>query len=134
MDRETGTPTVHDALLVGDVGPILNPLAHRGQIDGAFVMGLGGALREELPVDEDGKIAAASLADYKLATIADVPPLRTVFLDAAPGDGPYGAKMVGELGNVGVAPAIANAIANAVGVRLCDLPLTAERIFTGLNG
>jgi CO/xanthine dehydrogenase Mo-binding subunit len=134
IDRATGTPAVLDAVLVADVGPILNPLAHRGQIEGAFVMGLGGALREDLPVDEDGRMIAASLADYKLATIADVPPLRTVFVDTAPGDGPFGAKMVGELGNVGVAPAVANAIAGAAGVRLCDLPLTAERIFTALGG
>jgi len=133
VDAETGALTVHDALLVADVGPILNPLAHRGQLEGGFVIGLGTTLCEELALDEDGRVVAPSLGEYKLPNIQDVPPFRTVLLDAAAADGPYGAKMVGELGNVGVAPAVANAVYNAVGVRLCTLPLTAERIFTALT-
>ncbi len=112
---------------------MINPLAHRGQIDGGFVFGLGNALMEELALDEDGKILNANLAEYKLPTIRDVPPLRVVAVDAPPGDGPSGAKMAGELSNTGVAPAIANAVYRAAGVRIFSLPLTAERIFTALS-
>ena len=92
-----------------------------------FVYGLGGALMEDLPV-EDGKVAIASLNEYKLPTQLDVPRFRTVLLPTSVGPGPWGAKMAGELGNSGVAPAVANAIAAAVGARVTSLPLTAEKI------
>ena len=104
VDSETGKLVVADALLVADVGTILNPIAHRGQIDGGFVCGLGVALMEERPLDESGKPVSLSLGDYKIPTIRDVPPLRTVYVTARPGSGPFGAKMVGELSNAGVAP------------------------------
>jgi len=133
VDPETGQIRIHDALLVADVGTVLNPVAHRGQLDGGFVYGLGGALMEELPI-EDGKVTMLSLGEYKLPTSMDVPPLRTVHVAAPVGPGPFGAKMAGELSNVGVAPAIANAIADAVGARVTSLPLTAERVLQALRG
>lgn len=132
VDRETGAFRLLDVLFVVDVGTIVNPIAHQGQIDGGFVYGLGNAIMEELPV-EDGKVGTLSLADYKLPTIADVPPLRTVHVESAHAGGPFGAKMAGELSNTGIAPAIANAIANAAGVRVHALPITAERIYTALT-
>jgi CO/xanthine dehydrogenase Mo-binding subunit len=133
VDRATGATTVHDALIVSDVGAIVNPLGHQGQIDGGFVCGLGTALIEELVVDDDGRVLTANLGDYKLPTIADVPPLRTVLVEsAAPGPGPFGAKMAGELSTAGVPPAIANAVQAASGARVTVFPLTPERVFEAI--
>ncbi len=133
VDRETGALRVHDALAVLDVATIINPTAHQGQIDGGFVFGLGQALSEELTADESGRLTTLSLAEYKLPAMRDIPPLRTVLVRAPDGDGPYGAKMIGELINVAVGPAVANAVANATGVRLQQLPLTAERLYAALT-
>jgi carbon-monoxide dehydrogenase large subunit len=132
-DLATGALSVRDALAVIDAGTIINPVAHQGQIDGGFIFGLGQALSEELVIDESGRITTLSLADYKLPVMRDIPPLRTLLVRAPDGDGPYGAKMIGELINVAVAPAIANAVANATGVRLRQLPITAERLYDALT-
>ena len=133
VDRDTGAVRIVDALLVAEVGQIINPIAHQGQLDGGFIYGVGGALMEEMPVDESGKIQTLSLGEYKLPTIMDIPPFRTVFVESAPGKGPYGAKMAGELSNSGVAPALVNAIADAVGVRVARFPVTSERVYAALN-
>jgi CO/xanthine dehydrogenase Mo-binding subunit len=132
LDRQTGEVTVHDALLVMDVGQIISPIGHQGQIDGGFIAGIGSALMEEMLNDESGKMQIVSLADYKLPTIADIPPLRTILVQKAGRHQPYGAKAIGEHANAGVAPAIGNALASLAGVRLCELPLTAERIYRAL--
>jgi CO/xanthine dehydrogenase Mo-binding subunit len=131
VDAGTGTLTIHDALLVTDVDEIISPVGHQGQIDGGFIYGLGTALMEELPIDESGKVMTLSLGEYKLPTMMDVPPLRTVLVPAVAG-GPCRVKMAGELSTSPVAPAIINAIYNAVGIRLNQFPLTSERVFAAL--
>jgi CO/xanthine dehydrogenase Mo-binding subunit len=133
VDRETGAYTIDDVLMVADVGTIINPVAHQGQIDGGFVMGLGYGVTEELIVEE-GRITNLSFADYKLPTIMDIPPFRCEFIRETTGPGPFGARAVGELNLSGVGPAIANAVADACGVRLFTLPITAERIYAALHG
>ena len=115
------------------VARVLNPLAHQGQINGGVVTGYGLALTEEL-VRRDGHVVNGHLGDYKLPAIADVPPLETVLVPSPGGAGPYEAKAIGELSNNGPPAAIANAIDAAVGVRLFDLPLTAERVYEGMKG
>ena len=132
VDPETGAVRVTDALVVADVGTIINPTAHRGQIEGAFAMGIGAALMEELTVDA-GVMTSLSLADVRLPTSADVPSLRIVLLPTDVGPGPFGAKMAGELNNASVAPAVANAVADAVGARVRALPLSAERVLDALE-
>jgi CO/xanthine dehydrogenase Mo-binding subunit len=132
VDRETGALTIHDVVFVADVGTIINPVAHRGQIDGGFAFGLGHALTEELHV-EDGRILNLSLAEYKLPTQMDMPPFRVITLHDALGPGPFGAKMAGELSTSSVPAAIANAIADACGARIAALPLTSERVFDVLQ-
>jgi CO/xanthine dehydrogenase Mo-binding subunit len=132
VDTETGAVAIRDALLVTDVAKIINPVGHQGQLDGGFIYGIGGALMEEMPLDESGRLGTPSLAEYKVPTIMDIPPFRTVHVPGTPGRGPFGAKMAGELSNSGVAPAIVNAIDNAVGVRLFEMPVTAERVHTAL--
>ena len=132
VDPETGEIAVRDVTLAADVGTIVNPVAHQGQLAGGFVFGLGGALFEEL-VTEDGRVTTLNLGEYKLPTIGDVPPLHTILLPTRIGPGAWGTKMAGELSNAAVAPAIANAIHDAVGIRIHELPLTAERVHAALR-
>jgi CO/xanthine dehydrogenase Mo-binding subunit len=132
VDAETGCVSVLDAVQVVDVGTVINPLAHQGQLNGGFAFGLGAALMEDLPV-AGGRVAALSLGEYKLPTQMDMPRLRTVLLHTELGPGPFGAKAVGEVTNSGVAPAIANAVHDAVGARVVDLPISAERVLRALQ-
>jgi CO/xanthine dehydrogenase Mo-binding subunit len=132
VDRETGAYRIEDVLFVVDVGTVINPVALRGQLEGGFTFGLGQAVMEELRVEE-GRVVNANLGDYKLPTVVDMPPLRLVLLTDVPGPGPFGAKSVGEIANSAVSPAIANAIADAVGVRVMSLPITAEKILAALR-
>lgn len=131
VDPQTGETRVLEAVCVADVGTVVNPVALRGQIAGGFVMGLGDAMTEELRI-VDGRIENASLGEYKLPTQADVPPLRFIALEQFGGPGPFGAKMSGEINIALVAPAIANAIADACGARVTSLPLRAERVFDAM--
>jgi CO/xanthine dehydrogenase Mo-binding subunit len=132
VDAETGTIDIHDVTMVADVGTIINPIGHRGQLEGGFMMGLGHALTEELYF-EDGRIINPTLADYKLPCQLDMPPLRVVELSPDGGPGPYGAKAGGEFNVSGVAPAIRNALAAACGVRLNAMSFTAERVYDALQ-
>ena len=132
VDRGTGAVTIHEVVFIADVGTIINPIAHRGQIDGGFLMGLGSAMTEELRI-EDGKLVNIALSDYKLPCQRDMPPFRVICLEPGAGLGPYGARAAGEFNTAGVPPAIANAIANACGVRLDVLGLSAERIYEHLT-
>lgn len=132
VDEQTGQVTVLRAVLAADTGTIISPISHRGQLEGGFAFGLGAALMEELPV-EDGQVLAGSLGDYKLPTAPDMPPLEIVAVGDSTGKGPFGAKAVGEFGNLGVASAVGNAVARAVGVRLHDLPLTSEKVWAALH-
>lgn len=128
VDPETGKVKLHRFVTAHDVGTVINPVAHQGQIDGGTVMAIGAALMEELNAD-DGKITAQNLGEYKIPTVADIPELKTVLVHSQGGPGPYEAKGIGEHANVTPPAAIANAVADAVGVRLFDLPITAEKIF-----
>jgi len=132
VDHETGQVKVLRVVTAHDVGTIINPLAHQGQIDGGFVTGLGLAVTEEL-VTEGGQVLNGHLGDYKLPTISDIPPLETVLIHTGGGAGPYEAKAIGELANNATAAAIANAVADAAGCQLFELPITAERVYAALN-
>jgi CO/xanthine dehydrogenase Mo-binding subunit len=131
VDHETGAVHIHDVLLAADVGTIINPLAHQGQLEGGLMFGIGAALMEELTV-QDGQITTLTLGDYKLPCSMDTPPFRTVLLADPTGPGPLGAKAAGELTNTSVAPAVANAVA-ACGARVMYMPLTAERVLDALE-
>ncbi len=133
VDRETGQVCVTDAVFVADVGTAINPVALHGQLVGGFAFGLGQALFEDLRI-EQGVVTTANLDNYKLPSMADVPKLRVVLLPDSVGGGPHGAKSAGELANVSIAAAIANAVHDAVGVRVTSLPITAEKVFDALAG
>jgi CO/xanthine dehydrogenase Mo-binding subunit len=132
VDPQTGQVTVRRFTTAHDVGTIINPLGHQGQIEGGLVQGLGFALSEELGT-EDGRISTLSLGDFKLPTIQDIPPLTTVLLKDPVGPGPFRAKAIGEGSISAVAPAIANAVADACGARILDLPITAEKVYFALR-
>ena len=132
VDRETGAFTIDNVTFCLDAGTIINPIAHRGQIDGGFVMGLGHSTTEELIV-EDGRIANLTFADYKLPCQKDMPPFHVHVLESDQGPGPFGARAVGEVNTSAFGPALANAVHAACGVRLTQLPVTAERIYAALN-
>jgi CO/xanthine dehydrogenase Mo-binding subunit len=132
VDPETGQVTVLRIVTAHDVGTILNPLTHQGQIEGGVIQGLGYALMEEITT-EDGRISTLSLGDYKIPTMPDIPKLETVLLQSASGPAPFDSKGIGESSNVPVAGAIANAVFDAAGVRIYDLPITAEKVLKALQ-
>jgi CO/xanthine dehydrogenase Mo-binding subunit len=132
VDPETGEVQLLRFTTAHDVGQIVNPIGHQGQIEGAIMQGLGYALTEELQV-EDGRVTNLSFGEYKLPTMCDAPPLTTVLVPSAHGVGPYQIKGIGESPLTPVAPAIANAVADAVGVRIRDLPMTAEKVYRALK-
>lgn len=132
VDEESGQVRLQRLVSVQDIGTVLNPRLAEGQVEGGAICGLGYALLEELRV-EDGRVLTASLGDYRLPSAADVPELRQAFLPSGEGPLPFGAKPVGEVSLCGVAPAVANAIYDAVGARLTELPLSAERVRRALR-
>jgi CO/xanthine dehydrogenase Mo-binding subunit len=132
VDAGTGQVKVTKLTTVHDSGTILNHLSYTGQIDGGVVTGLGFALMEDSSL-VDGKMATANLGEFKMATFADVPKLTTVLMQDATGPIPYQGKAIAEIPNVPIAAAIANAVHDACGVRIHDLPITAEKVYAALN-
>jgi putative selenate reductase molybdopterin-binding subunit len=130
VDKATGEIKVEKLYYVIDATKIINPLIFYGHIHGGVIQGLGFSLTEHLQT-EDGRVTALSLGDYKLPTIRDIPHLDTAIVKAKEGPGPFGAKAVGEAGISLIGPAIANAVADATGIRIKEAPITAEKIFAG---
>jgi len=133
VDRETGVVNVKRVTTAHNTGTVVNPLGHQGQIDGAVVMGIGQARMEEVVIDDGGKVATANLGDYKIPTIRDIPELKTAITESAAGSGPYHSMSIGETAIMPIAAAIANAVDDAVGVRIKDLPITAEKVLAALK-
>ena len=133
VDTETGQVRVTRMVNVVDAGTPINPKIVASQISGAAIMQLGFTLSEWMILDETGQVRNASLAEYKIPGMRDIPvEMFNDSVTAAQRNGPFGAKGVGESGTFGVSPAIANAIEDAVGVRLTELPLTAERVYRAI--
>jgi CO/xanthine dehydrogenase Mo-binding subunit len=133
VDTETGHVEVTRLVNVADVGRPVNPRIVETQLSGAAIMQLGFTMQEKIAFD-GGQIVNASLADYKIPSLLDIPPvMENEAVEAEQHSGPFGAKGVGESGTFAVSPAIANAIEDAVGVRLTVLPLTAETLYRALR-
>src|SRR4029077_16471094 len=130
VDTETGQVTLTRMVAAQDVGTIINEMGHQAQIDGAIVQGIGYTLMED-PANEGGRITASHLGDYKQPTIRDMPPLTTINLETS-GPGPFGAKAIGEIPIMPTPAAIANAVANAIGAPIFELPITAERVLAAI--
>ena len=127
VDPETGEIKLRRFTSAHNTGTVLNPLMHQGQIEGGAMMGIGYALMEDLLV-QDGKVLTANFGDYKIPTIQDVPTFKTAVLEMPKGSGPYNSMSIGETSNIPVAAAIANAVEDAVGVRIKSLPISPEKI------
>jgi len=132
VDRDTGKVEVLNFFSVHDSGRVINPLLGEGQVEGGVVQGIGYALMEEI-IRKEGKVINGNFTDYRIPTIGDVPPIQTVFVEEPDPFGPFGAKGLGEITQVPTAPAIANAIYDAVGVRLKELPMTPQKILAALK-
>ncbi|MBT9153075.1 MAG: putative xanthine dehydrogenase molybdenum-binding subunit XdhA [Firmicutes bacterium] len=132
VDIETGKVNVLRVSAVYDTGFVLNPLLALGQVEGGIMQGLSVALYEELQLSQ-GQVKNQSFVDYKIATAAELPEMLVGFVETPLDDGPYGARGFGEHTMVPTAPAIANAIFNAVGVRIVDLPITPEKVLAALR-
>ncbi len=132
VDEETGKVEILDYVAAHDVGKAINPLLLEGQVYGGVVMGLGYALTEEVLV-KDGQNMNANFRDYKLFTAKDAIKIKAPIIETDDKYGPFGAKGIGEPGCVPTAPAVANAIYDAVGVRIKDLPITPEKVLAAIK-
>ncbi len=132
VDTETGHVRVMRLVNVADCGKALNPKVARTQLSGAAIMQLGFTLYENMELD-GGQVTNASFADYKIPGFRDIPIMEAELVTAAQKSGPFGAKGLGESGTFGVSPAIANAIHDAVGIRITELPIKAENVLRALR-
>ena len=132
VDRETGKVKILKYVAAHDVGRAINPMLLEGQIYGAVCMGVGYGLTEQLIFDK-GECMNPNFRDYKVLTAKDVISVEPIIVETMDRNGPFGAKGIGEPGCVPTAPAIANAIYDAIGIRICDLPITPEKILKALG-
>ena len=133
VDPETGQITLRQMVSAHTTGKVINPLMHQGQIDGGVVFGLGYALTEEVMLD-GGRVITTNFGEFKIPNIRDIPPLKTSVMETVPhGPGPYNSLAIGEVANVPTAAAVANAVADACGVRITNLPITAEKVYAALK-
>jgi len=133
VDKKTGAITVHKIAAAHDSGKIINQISAIGQVFGGTTQGLGMSCYEGYLFDE-GEVANASLADYRIPTSLDVPDIVPIFIENEDPEGPYGAKGLGEIVQIPVLGAVANAVADAAGVRVTGLPITAEKVYQALSG
>jgi CO/xanthine dehydrogenase Mo-binding subunit len=132
VNKETGAVKVLEVVSANDVGKAISPINCEQQIEGGVLMGLGYALLEEL-LFEKGKILNDNFTDYKIPTITEAPKIIPLLIEKAHSDGPFGAKGIAEETVVAVAPAVANAVYHATGVRVKTLPITPEKVLKGLR-
>lgn len=132
VDTDTGEVTVLKVVAAHDVGRALNPMMVEQQIEGAILQGMGYAMMEEV-ILKDGRTLTPNFSKYLLPTFMDAPEIETILVEDEAEKGPYGAKGVGEGAIIPTAAAIVNAVYNAVGVRITELPVTPEKILKGLG-
>jgi putative selenate reductase molybdopterin-binding subunit len=133
VDLETGAVRVLHLVEAVDLGTAINPMQAEGQIEGGAVQALGYALYEEMRYDAVGRLVTRSFADYPIPSALDVPRITTFLVPSWEPTGPFGAKSVAEIPLDGPAPAIANAVRDATGVRVAEIPLTPERVLAALR-
>jgi CO/xanthine dehydrogenase Mo-binding subunit len=134
VDTERGTFDLEKYAVAADCGFAINPENAKGQLYGGAAIGLGQALTEELVFDDDGTPAVGGLRDYQTLRSTDMPEeMEAILVETYEPTGPFGAKSIGEVGNTGPPGAVANAVADAVGVRIRDLPITDEKLRDALD-
>jgi putative selenate reductase molybdopterin-binding subunit len=134
VDPDTGELRILRSVHSADAGTVMNPLQCRGQVEGGVAQALGATLAEHVDIGPDGQVTTVGLRQYHLPTYADVPRTEVLFADTVDAIGPLGAKSMSESPFNPVAPALANAVRDATGVRLTELPFTRDRIWTALRG
>jgi len=132
VDPETGQVTVLEFIASHDLGRVINPIAAEGQIEGGVAQGLGYALLEEIQYD-GGKVTNPNFLDYKIPVFHDMPSIHSILVESNEPQGPFGAKGLAEATIIPVAPAIANAVCDAVGIRLKSLPLKAQDLLSSMR-
>jgi 4-hydroxybenzoyl-CoA reductase subunit alpha len=133
VDMESGEITVENMTDAHDCGLAVNRTQVEGQMQGSLSMGLGECLFEEVKFDSRGRIVNASLGEYRIPTALDMPNVKTIIVESGEPNGPYGAKEVGEGAIMPTIPAILNAIYDATGVRINELPVSSERLFLAMK-
>lgn len=133
VDPETGKIQVIKVAAAHDVGKAINPMMCEGQIEGGVVQGMGTAIFEEVKYDHEGTMINPNFRDYKIPTASDAPKIVPIIVEATHDEGPFGAKGLGEMTLVSTPTAIGNAIYNAAGVRIKELPITQEKLFNLLK-
>jgi CO/xanthine dehydrogenase Mo-binding subunit len=131
VDMQTGQVKLLNYVAAHDIGKALNPMGVEGQIEGGVVQGIGYALMEQVLL-KDGRVVNPHFLDYKIPSTNDIPTIKAIMVETNDPEGPFGAKSVGELVLVPVAPAIANAIRNATGIKMNSLPMTPEAVYAAL--
>lgn len=134
VDSLSGLTRVTDFVAANDIGLAINRGMVVGQIQGAVNMGIGYALSEEMPFDDQGRIPGGGFKSYHLVNAPDMPSVRVLLIEHAGDEGPFGAKSVGEVSMAPTAPAVINAINHALGTAISDLPATPDRILSALEG
>jgi len=132
VDEETGKVEIRDYVAAHDVGRAINPMLLEGQVFGGVMMGIGYALTEQV-ILEKGEMMNPNFRDYKIPTAKDVVPIQAPVIETVDEFGPFGAKGIGEPGCVPTAPAVANAVYDAIGVRIKDLPITPEKVLAAIK-
>jgi CO/xanthine dehydrogenase Mo-binding subunit len=133
VDRETGQVTVLRYTVVQDAGRAIHPAFVEGQMQGGAAQGIGWALNEEYVYDEDGRLENPGFLDYRMPVTSDLPMIDTVIIEVPNPNHPFGVKGVGEVPIVPPMAAVANAVENAIGVRMADLPMSPPRILAALD-
>ncbi|MFW6054473.1 MAG: xanthine dehydrogenase family protein molybdopterin-binding subunit [Thermodesulfobacteriota bacterium] len=133
VDLETGKITILNMTDAHDCGLAINKTSVEAQMEGSLSMGLGEAMFEEVKFDKQGRVLNADLSEYKIATAVDMPTIKTIVVESNEPNGPFGAKEVGEGAIMPTIPAILNAVYDAIGVRIFELPLTPERVYTAIK-
>jgi CO/xanthine dehydrogenase Mo-binding subunit len=132
VDPETGRVRVDKIVAAHDCGRALNPLTVKGQIEGSVYMGFGQAIQEEM-VWEHGRLMNPSLLEYRIPSTLENPEIESIIVESNDPEGPFGAKEAGEGSLAATIPAIANAIYDAVGVRILSTPITPEKVLVALR-
>ncbi len=133
VDIETGQVTVKKLVMAVDCGVAINPITASGQVEGGMVQALGYGHCEEMVYDENGRMVNAALGPYKIYRADEMPEMEVILVQTMEPSGPFGAKAVAEIPKDGVAPALRNAILNATGVAINDIPFTPERVWRALH-
>jgi putative selenate reductase molybdopterin-binding subunit len=133
VDIETGQVTVDRLLMALDCGVIVNPTTASGQVEGGMVQALGYVVSEEMALDEGGQVVNPRFGDYRILSADEMPEMQVIFVETYEPSHPFGVKAVAEIPLDGVAPAVGNAVYDAIGVQILDIPLTPEKVWRALR-